>query len=175
MSLLIILMIAGALLGVFLMFVGLDHSRSNIYLPLGIGTLFFSLVAPVIFTPTEFEVADEPLQVHTLHAINVGSEISGRGGIFLTQIGTNQTLQFVRSVDQEGVMIDSVPVERSIIFENDDVEPRIEIYSAVISSKYSRLRRRLYADWAPSRIRSYHIYIPKGSIVREFTIDMGAS
>lgn len=87
-------------------------------------------------------------------------------------ITADNKLTFFRDSDEEdGGVLDSVSADKSIIFETDE-QPRIEIYKDVANSKWKWVNYVFSEVNGIGRNYEYRLYVPKGTIVKEFKMDL---
>ena len=67
---------------------------------------------------------------------------------------------------ERGYLTQSVLANRAYIIETDDKAPSVETHQITYKSKF--LRKHFFNDNAPY----YYIYVPKGTIIGGFTIDL---
>ena len=67
---------------------------------------------------------------------------------------------------ERGYLTQSVLANRAYIIETDDKTPSVETHQITYKSKF--LRKHFFSDNAPY----YYIYVPKGTIIGGFTIDL---
>ena len=76
-----------------------------------------------------------------------------------------------------GVKEGYVPATRTIIYETDECEPHIECYftERITSDEHPFLAKwYLQNDWnnTENYFKEYHVYIPKGTVVSDYSIDL---
>lgn len=104
------------------------------------------------------------------------SQISGKGsgGLFYVHISidTDEVYSFYYKTDDDGIKRGKVEAESTIIYEKDDCTPHVVEYTTYTKNKMNNVLRGILAfGYGESSDKSYEIYTPKGTILREFSLD----
>lgn len=119
----------------------------------------------MIYTPPTKMVLSKTYGIYALN-----DNVSVKGDRYY--ITADNKLTFFRDSDEEdGRILDSVSADKSIIFETSE-QPRIEIYKDVADSRYKWVNYVFSEVNGIGRDCEYRLYVPKGTIVKEFKLDL---
>lgn len=175
------------IVGVFCTFIGLvpwsiDMTRKKrliSFISLAIGISCLGVDWYIMSSYYEETVVSE---VYKLVSIQDASEIYGEGRGSLTNIyvsiETRDVYTFYYQVEGNGFKRGKIAADDAVVFERDDCIPHI-----VEQTTYRKNRiKDTCSDWwwdllggfepISSTSKYYEIYVPKGSIIRDFTFDL---
>ena len=150
----------------------------TIYWEEGIGTVILTIIGGIVIGAL----------IRGILAFFIGGVISNNSDIMIDTIESNNEIialtdnsqtYLYRSADknnnirynymiktERGYLTQSVLANRAYIIETDDKAPSVETHQITYKSKF--LRKHFFNDNAPY----YYIYVPKGTIIGGFTIDL---
>lgn len=99
---------------------------------------------------------------------------SGSGGLFYVHVSidTDEVYSFYYEVNNGGVKKGKVDADYTTIYEKDDCTPHVVEYTTYTKIKMNKvLRAILTFGYGESSNTTYEIYIPKGTILRTFSLD----
>lgn len=146
----------------------------------GVTVLMYALIAMVIIffgvIIVNANVADKTdVTERDLVGMSVSSGLSGsvKGGLFLTtgSVGT-EGYYVVATQNKEGVaQIEQLPMKSVTYIESDTETPRVieTVHYQDTSHGWAKLFRLEGAEYS----RNYLIYIPRGSLIQNTTVDLG--
>jgi hypothetical protein len=125
---------------------------------------FMVLGTANIFIPKESKIVDETTV--SLRALDTGSEISGRYFVGSAYISEKKVLEYISEANDGGMRVESVPADKSVIYERDEATPKLVIKTYEESNSWL----------APEALYSYKNYefsIPKGSVKESYSVSVG--
>ncbi len=102
-----------------------------------------------------------------LVSISSGSQVSGSFFIGCGTIDEKGVYYFFKKTDDGGFVKDYVPSDGSVIYEEDRTDGRMEVYKKRLTNDIARF---LFQMDGHMNIKN-KIYVPKGSIVKQFELE----
>lgn len=113
----------------------------------------------------------------TLVSLQDSSQLSGQlhGGAFYVRasIDTEERYTFYYKLENGGYKNAKVDADHTTIFEQDSGTPHIVQYTVTFKSKMPKwLHNTLAFGFGNEQYNTFELYIPKGSLVQDFTLDL---
>ena len=111
-----------------------------------------------------------------LVAITDDTRTSGKasGGPFYIQmsVDTDDVYSFYYKVEDDGFKRGTLKADSTTIYEEDNCTPHIVRYTTYTKNKMNGILRGILAlEFGTSEEQSYKIYIPKGTILKYYSLD----
>ena len=102
----------------------------------------------------------------------VSSSIRGRRYYLYASINTDEVYNFYYETEDGGFKIGRIAAANSVVYEKDNCDPAVIEYTTYTKSKMNETWQKiLMLDVVKEEAKSYKVYIPKGTITREYNLD----
>lgn len=167
---LLITMILGGVIGIVYFISGLcggsekEINISGICLSICVGSMILFIIISCYFSNMPYKYSNEPCSIEYIVALKDNSEINGKfsGGRYYIRgyINEKSYYSYMVKLNNGGMVANKVPSDSTIIYEVDE-NFRVEWW---VKSK----------NWLGCKDEVYYwkIYIPKGSIITDYSIDL---
>lgn len=102
----------------------------------------------------------------------VSGDIRGKRYYLYASINTDEVYNFYYETEDGGFKKAKIDASKAVVYEKDDCNPAVVEYTTYTKSKMSeKWQKILMLDILETEYKSYKVYIPKGTLTREYSLD----